>query len=188
VSSQKREDILAAALRLVSKHGFHGASMAMIAAEAGSGAGTIYNYFPSKDALLDALFRQIKIEFIQAMLAGISDQDTYQTRFKRMWQNTIQYYLTYPEKIAYLQQFHYSPYVSSETERFVAESMAPILSLFEQAMAAGVLRPLPQPVLESLTLDVATSLARRHHQGEIQLTEALIQDTAEACWQALKAD
>jgi len=44
-NSDKREEIMQAALELIAEHGFHGAPMAMIAEKAGVGAGTIYRYF-----------------------------------------------------------------------------------------------------------------------------------------------
>ena len=54
--TDKREDILRAALELIAEHGFHGAPMAMIAERAGVGAGTIYRYFENKDVLIAELY------------------------------------------------------------------------------------------------------------------------------------
>ncbi|HQM90514.1 MAG TPA: helix-turn-helix domain-containing protein, partial [Syntrophales bacterium] len=51
-NSDKRDEILRAALELIAEHGFHGAPMAMVAERAGVGAGTIYRYFEGKDALI----------------------------------------------------------------------------------------------------------------------------------------
>jgi AcrR family transcriptional regulator len=55
---QSRSVILQAALKLFAKKGFDGASMAMIAREAGISAGLTYNYFKSKDEILTVLFSQ----------------------------------------------------------------------------------------------------------------------------------
>jgi AcrR family transcriptional regulator len=48
-------EILDAALRRFAANGFAAARMEEVAADAGVTAGTIYRYFPSKDALVDAL-------------------------------------------------------------------------------------------------------------------------------------
>lgn len=48
-------EILDAALKLFAEKGFAATTMAELAAMAGVTAGTIYRYFPSKDALIDAV-------------------------------------------------------------------------------------------------------------------------------------
>ncbi|HPH97149.1 MAG TPA: TetR/AcrR family transcriptional regulator [Anaerolineaceae bacterium] len=186
--TQKRDDILAAAQRLVSQHGFHGTSMSMIAAEAGVGAGTIYNYFPSKDDLMRALFMMIKQDFMQKVMAGVSPDAPLQESFGLMWANIIHYYLDFPDQITFAQQFHHSPYFDRACEEMMNTLLAPLVVPFEKAMSAGVIRPLPLPVLETFTLDVATSLARRHIKGEIILDDTLINLTAALCWSTLSPD
>ncbi|HDR46215.1 MAG TPA: TetR/AcrR family transcriptional regulator, partial [Geoalkalibacter subterraneus] len=49
---EKREEILRAALEVISTHGFHGAPMSMIAEQAQVAMGTIYRFFPSKECLI----------------------------------------------------------------------------------------------------------------------------------------
>jgi TetR/AcrR family transcriptional regulator, repressor of fatR-cypB operon len=51
----KREAILNAALQLFTEFGFHGTAMPQVAERAGVGAGTIYRYFTSKEALVNTL-------------------------------------------------------------------------------------------------------------------------------------
>jgi AcrR family transcriptional regulator len=184
--SPKRDQILAAALRLVSQHGFHGTSMSMLAAEADCGQGTIYNYFSGKEDLLEALFRQLKLEFVTAIMDGDLDSDSLEVRFKRMWKNIIHYFIAYSDRAAYFQQYHSSPYYSVETDDFIMEVLQPLLRVYYEAMQSGEIRNLPQPVLESLTIDLAISLARRHGNGEIDMTDDLIDETGQACWQSLK--
>jgi TetR/AcrR family transcriptional repressor of uid operon len=50
--SDRRDEILAAAERCFSRDGFHGASMQQICSEAGMSAGSLYRYFPSKEAII----------------------------------------------------------------------------------------------------------------------------------------
>ena len=52
---EKRQEILAAATRCISRDGFRGASTADICAEAGISPGHLYHYFPSKEAILTEL-------------------------------------------------------------------------------------------------------------------------------------
>src|SRR6476661_6120071 len=58
-SPDKREAILAAALRLIARLGLHAAPMSAVAREAGVAAGTLYLYFPSKEAMINALYLEL---------------------------------------------------------------------------------------------------------------------------------
>jgi AcrR family transcriptional regulator len=50
-----RQDLLAAAVRVLARKGFHDTKIADIASEADVGVGTFYLHFETKDALFDAL-------------------------------------------------------------------------------------------------------------------------------------
>ena len=51
----RREEVLEAALTLVSEHGVAGTSLRKLAAELGISQPSLYHYFPSKDALVTAV-------------------------------------------------------------------------------------------------------------------------------------
>jgi AcrR family transcriptional regulator len=56
-SSNKREAVLAAAIRCFAAHGLAGTGMREIARAAGLTEGTLYHYFPTKNALIEEAFR-----------------------------------------------------------------------------------------------------------------------------------
>jgi AcrR family transcriptional regulator len=66
-TSARRAAILAAAVRVFAREGFHACRVSDIAAEAQVGYGLVYHYFPSKEALLDTIF----LERWEAMLDAI---------------------------------------------------------------------------------------------------------------------
>jgi AcrR family transcriptional regulator len=53
-----REEILEAARKIVQEHGFEGLAMRALGREVGVTAPTLYDYFPSKEAVVKALFLQ----------------------------------------------------------------------------------------------------------------------------------
>ena len=55
---ERRAHILAAARRCFVRDGFHGTSMQDLVAEAGMSSGAVYRYFPSKDAIIEAIAAQ----------------------------------------------------------------------------------------------------------------------------------
>lgn len=54
-AAQRREEILDAAIRSFREKGFHAASMSSIAKAFGMSAGHIYNYFDSKEDIIEAI-------------------------------------------------------------------------------------------------------------------------------------
>ncbi len=59
LTERKRQAILEAAIAEFRGHGFEATSMDRIAASAGVSKRTVYNHFPSKDALFDAILMQL---------------------------------------------------------------------------------------------------------------------------------
>jgi AcrR family transcriptional regulator len=57
-SEDKRRLILAAAVRVFAREGYHDARVGDIAKEAGVAYGLVYHYFTSKEAVLEAVFRE----------------------------------------------------------------------------------------------------------------------------------
>ncbi len=57
-ADKRRKQVLDAARIVFCRHGFHGASMAEIAAEAGMSVGHIYRYFENKEAVIVAIVDQ----------------------------------------------------------------------------------------------------------------------------------
>ena len=58
--------------------------------------------------------------------------------------------------------------------------------LFEQGIAAGVIKDLPVVVLFAIFIGSLISVTRDHILGFIILDRHLIQQTADACWDAIK--
>ena len=66
---EKQTDIIKAAIRVFSEHGFDGAKMEYIAKEAGIGKGTVYEYFESKERL----FEEILIFSVEEFSLGLKE-------------------------------------------------------------------------------------------------------------------
>jgi TetR/AcrR family fatty acid metabolism transcriptional regulator len=61
----KEARILAAAVRVFARNGYHGSAMAAVAAEAGVATGTIYLYFERKQDLLVSLFQRHLTDYME---------------------------------------------------------------------------------------------------------------------------
>jgi len=101
VDNAKRRQILDGARTIFRAKGFDGASMEVIAKEAGVSKGTLYVYFNSKEALFEALIREERLgqpELLQEILISQSDIATDLTRIGRNYLKKM----VRPEKLSTL--------------------------------------------------------------------------------------
>jgi len=78
----KRQKILAAALKVFAKKGFYHSKVAEIARRAKVADGTIYLYFNNKDDILISLFEEEMEKVINEMKAALADEDDPRKKFE----------------------------------------------------------------------------------------------------------
>lgn len=185
----KREEIVRVALKLIAEKGFHGAPMAMIADRAGVGAGTIYNYFESKDALIMELNRDIEVRIVTFLYQGYSKQRPIRERYIHIATRLFSYFTVNSLDFMYMEQFNNSPYgiffsKDKMLKRFDKNDIC--TELFNEGIAQQIIINLPNVILFNLAFGSLIALARDHILGFIELDEGLINITVSACWRALK--
>jgi AcrR family transcriptional regulator len=189
-NTDKREEIMRAALELIAEHGFHGAPMAMIADKAGVGAGTIYRYFEGKDALIIELYRELEAKLLTYLKEGYSAADPTRDRFLHVGAAVLRYFIASPLHFRYMEQYMNSPFgIALKRDRLLGQSDEGDLffkSIFEEGMAQKVLKELPIFVHFALTFGPLIVLIRDHILGLISLDDARIMQITEASWDGVK--
>ena len=187
-TSDKRRDIMQAALELIAEHGFHRAPMAEIAEKAGVAAGTIYRYFESKDVLITELHRELEDKIMEVLQDGYPLGKPVRERFLYMIRELLRYFIAHPLYFRYMEQYYNSPYgISMHRDKFLGKSGKHdiLMDIFEQGIEQQVLKEFPKAVLFSLAFGPMIFLMRDHILGFIILDEALIKQTTEACLDAI---
>ncbi|HTZ40997.1 MAG TPA: TetR/AcrR family transcriptional regulator [Syntrophales bacterium] len=188
-NTDKREEIIHAALELIAEQGFHGAPMAMVAEKAGVGAGTIYRYFESKDVLIAEIFSELEKKVVEYLLQGYSRDRTLRERFIHLSTMIIQYFIANAMHFRFIEQYMNSPYgVSLRRERLLEEARD--IDLFRNLLQEGIdrqaLKDLPLTLHFALAFGPILSLLRDHILGFMKLDDELIQKAAEACWDGVR--
>jgi TetR/AcrR family transcriptional regulator, repressor of fatR-cypB operon len=181
----KREAILQAMLALVAERGFHDAPMSLVAKRAGTSAGIIYHYFPSKDELIRALYLHVKAKLggflVEGQVAGMPTDQA----FRRVWMNAYRFYRTHQQEMKFLDQYENSPYcgASPELDALVRQdqNFALLVNLFRPRSAGGSLKDLPPEALWELSVGVAARLAKRGKP----LKANMLEEIAAASWKAV---
>jgi len=187
--SDKRDEIIRAALELIAEQGFHGAPMALIADRAGVGAGTIYRYFASKEVLIGELYRELEARIYAVLLQDYPLAQPIRERFLHLGTTLLRFFIDYPLDFRYLEQFHNSPYgVVRRRDKLLGENHNNDVyrELFLAGVSQQVMKNLPLPLLFSLAFGPLLAVARDHILGFIALDDALIARTIEACWDAVR--
>jgi AcrR family transcriptional regulator len=182
----KRRAILDATLRLIARNGFHGTSMSKVAQEAKVSVGNIYNYFDSKDELIDELYKTVKRKSAQAVLANFDRDQPVEKQVRQILGSIIRYAVWYPQEVSFVEQYIRSPYYHHSIDDEISEYYRPIAECFERARQEMLIKDFPQDVIDILTLDVATALAQKQTAGQLTLTDKLIAQVIDTSWEAIR--
>jgi AcrR family transcriptional regulator len=139
----KRTAILEAALKLFTERGFHGTSTAQISKEAGVATGTLFNYFPTKEDLINSLYFEVKGQLSQSMGKEIEAQDTFQEKFKKIWSNLIKWGVDNQEEFLFVGQFCSSPYITKFTHEEVMKEYVFLHDLVNEGIKVGMIIDFP---------------------------------------------
>lgn len=90
-----RRTILDAAEKVFGERGFDAARMAEIAAQAGVAAGTLYNYYASKEQIFRALIEHRGEEFVKRLQSIAVEAETTRTKLIRITSATLEYIETH---------------------------------------------------------------------------------------------
>jgi len=187
--SDKRRDIMQAALELIAEQGFHRAPMAEIAEKAGVAAGTIYRYFVNKDVLIRELHRELEEKISATLREGYAVERPLRERFLYLIRELLRYFITNPLHFRYMEQYFNSPYgISMHRDRLLGKSGNHdiLMDIFELGIEQQVLKEFPKAALFSLAFGPLISLMRDHILGFVILDDTLIKQITEACWDAIK--
>jgi AcrR family transcriptional regulator len=114
-SEDKRNAILDAATRLFAERGLTAAPTSEISRLAGVAEGTLFTYFKTKDDLINALYRQIKLELADAMMSDFPRKKNIRTRLRHVWDRYVNWGIANPNQRKVLAQLTVSEALTKES-------------------------------------------------------------------------
>ena len=139
-SEDKRNAILAAATRVFAERGL-GAATAAISAAAGLAEGTLFTYFPTKDDLVNALYRELKLELGDTMLAGYPRRKSVKDRMRHVWNAHVDWGLAHPTSMQTLKRIEVWAGLTEASRQAGAAPFAEIHAMADTGEAVQLLRP-----------------------------------------------
>ncbi len=184
--SDKREAILAGAVELFAEKGFYGTAVPEIAEKAGVGAGTIYRYFESKEAIVNALFQRNK----SLLMAAVVDDFPYDAKTREQLHHFISRVLAFARKhpvaFKFLEGHHHAPYLDDKSRAMETNVMTLANAFFEQNERARVVKRAPQGVLAWMMWGAIVGLVRAAWECRAELTPKTEAALEEALWDAIR--
>lgn len=115
-SEDKRAAILDAATRLFAERGLGAAPTSEISKGAGVAEGTLFTYFSTKDALINALYREIKLELADAMMSDFPRKKNVCKRLHHVWDRYVRWGIANPRQRKVLAQLQVSEVLTKESK------------------------------------------------------------------------
>jgi len=147
---QRTADVLEVARRLFSKRGYEGATMADIAAASGFAVGTLYEFFPGKEAILRSLLEE-RIDQLLGRLREVtaSRDDDPRAQIERVVRTHLAFFLEDPALLRLTlsawsgSDFTVRRDLGERIDRKHREYLAILMPVLERGVRAGVFAPLP---------------------------------------------
>lgn len=184
--AEKRDAILAAALELFAERGFHGTAVPLVADKAGVGAGTIYRYFESKEALVNALYQREKRLMLDALLAEFPFERPHREQFRVFFMRMAEYAKKSPLSVRFMELHHHQPYLDDASRHLEEHANTMIESAIRAAIQAEALKDLPPTVLVAVVWGVFLGVLKGWTEGRLTLDPTTLVQTEQCLWEALR--
>lgn len=185
-ADDKRDAILEAALDLFSERGFYGTAVPVLAEKAKVAAGTIYRYFESKEAIVNALYRKQKEMLGAVLFAEFPADAAPRDQFHCFWRSSFELARRHPKALAFLELHHHQSYLDEVSRELEARILSPAYAFFAMTAEKKVTKPFPPELLGAIVWGSFIGLVRASWEKRLELTDEAI-DQAESCvWEAIR--
>jgi AcrR family transcriptional regulator len=139
-SEDKRNAILEAATRVFAERGLTAAPTSEISKQAGVADGTLFTYFKTKDDLVNALYRETKLELADAMMSGFPRKKSVRTRLRHVWDGYVNWGMANPKQRKVLTQLQVSGMLSKESVEAGGAPFVEMQNMIRDAIEQHILR------------------------------------------------
>ena len=185
-SGEKADLILDAALELFVERGFHGTAVPLVAERAKVSTGTIYHYFASKEALVNALYRKWKAEIARMVFEGFPVDRPPREQFQTSWKRMAEFALAHRREFAFLELHHHSSYLDDESNAMEKQLTEFAGMMIRRAQSEQALKDMDPDLLMEFSNGAFIGVFRAGIEGRIPLTFEMFMKAEQLCWEAVR--
>jgi len=184
----KRARLLEAALDLFESCGFDGVAVPEIAAKAQVATGTVYRYFATKEALVNALYRHWKSAYNKMVLAPVPEGHSSRETFSLYWRRMMLFARNHPRAVRFMDLHHHASYLDAESREMAGSYARAATEFVSRARDTGAIRDLDPIMVVALMWGASAGLIKFEHQGALKFDTNTSGDMEEALWRAIATD
>lgn len=184
----KREDIVAAALDIISEQGISSLTLPVLFKRAHTGAGTFYHYFSDRDVLIDSVF-EFCFDTINTALEDLWDsEEPARSQFDTAVKRLFELHIKYSKEMNFLYSFTYAHVMPDRDFCRVIPSVALLNHIIILAQNEGLVKQDVSPMMMSRAARaMLASVFTGYERGEYDITEISTLRFAESAWAAIEA-
>lgn len=186
MTDDKRQQILAVTLDLIHENGLQSTPMSAIAKAAGVAMGTIYHHFPSKEELVNALYKDLLGQLGATVLERYTADSPVHGRLTQLWTDTLQFIIRHPREFLFADQYAYSPYIDPAAKKDDSGWLDTMAQVLAEGQAQGIIKQMDPEILIHVAFGLLSSLAKGHIAGKYTLTDEMVDTAVNLCWDAVK--
>lgn len=147
LDEQKYGRIREAAIQLFYEQGIERTTIAQIAATAGIGKGTVYLYFPSREALVEDVFNHCYQRELKACAVGVEKESCARTKLLRRIENLLRWNRENPAEAAVKQMAYQPVNIAGIEGQPATPSYMENRKLIQEGIETGEFKDLPLDLL-----------------------------------------
>jgi AcrR family transcriptional regulator len=189
LSPERRERFLSAALKLFVENGVQQTSTAAIAKEAGSAAGTLFIYFPTKQDLIDELVLQVVREQAKNTQAALRPDFSAWEAFYAIWNSTVRWFLADMASFLYIQQVRDSGAIPDEVAQETEKQFVYYYEAIQKGLEEGSIKPYPIELIGNyLYYAIVAVMNLIQNQPDPDKREEFIESGFAIFWDGIKTE
>ncbi|MBE6487200.1 MAG: TetR/AcrR family transcriptional regulator [Methanosphaera stadtmanae] len=114
--NDKQMNIIKSGIKLFSQKGYGSTTTAEIAKEANVSVGTLFNYYPNKEELVNKLYLYANLEYCE-YTKNLNEKKDFKKGMVELWNRCIDYALANQDTFRFIVLFRNSPIIKEETNK-----------------------------------------------------------------------
>ncbi len=156
---------------------------------AGIGAGSLYRLFESKEALVNAVFRNAKRRLELALRDGLRMDQEPRALFDELWARLAAFAEAEPVAFRFLELQDHTPYLDGASRQQEITVLAPIALGCMDLQRRGVFRQdVSADVIIAFVWGAFVGLVKAARLGYLELGQVQIDAARDACWRAFAVE
>lgn len=175
-----------AALDLFVERGFYGTAVPEIADKAEVGAGTIYRYFPSKEALVNELYREEKLRFGASVIDNFPTGNAREL-FRTLWMRMAKFAVENEKSFVFLELHHHARYLDAESRAVEKRMTSLFTNVIIAAQSRGELKVGSPQLFMGIVMGAFIGVIRSCVEDDHEASDADWKLAEQCVWEAIRA-